>query len=35
MGCYTTEVYQLSIAHLVDKHKYIYNKDNVQKDTTV
>jgi hypothetical protein len=28
-------IYHLSIAHLVDKHKYFYNKDNIRKGTTM
>jgi hypothetical protein len=31
----STDVYQLSIAHLVDKHKYFYNKDDIRKGTTM
>jgi hypothetical protein len=31
----STKVYQLSIAHLVDKHKYFYNKDDIRKGTTM
>jgi hypothetical protein len=31
----STNVYQLSIAHLVDKHKYLYNKDDIWKGTTM
>jgi hypothetical protein len=31
----STDGYQLHIAHLVDKDKYIYNKDNIQKGTTM
>jgi hypothetical protein len=31
----STSVYQLSIAHLVDKHKYFYNKDDIWKGTTM
>jgi hypothetical protein len=30
-----TDVYQLSIAHLIDKYKYFYNKDAIQKGTTM
>jgi hypothetical protein len=31
----STEVYQLSIAHLVDTHKYFYSNDNIRKGTTM
>jgi hypothetical protein len=31
----TTDGYQQRIAHLVDKHKYFYNKDDMQKGTTM
>jgi hypothetical protein len=31
----STGGYQLSIAHLVDKHKYFYNKDDIRKGTTI
>jgi hypothetical protein len=31
----STDVYQLSIAHLVEKHKYFYNKDDIWKGTTM
>jgi hypothetical protein len=30
-----TGVYQLSIAHLLGKHKDIYNKDDIRKGTTI
>jgi hypothetical protein len=29
------DVYQLNIAHLVDKHKYFYNKDDIRKGITM
>jgi hypothetical protein len=31
----STKIYHLSIAHLVNKHKYFYNKDNIRKGTTM
>jgi hypothetical protein len=31
----STYGYQLRIAHLVDKDKYIYNKGNIRKGTTM
>jgi hypothetical protein len=31
----STGVYQLSIAHLVDKHKYLYINDDIMKGTTM
>jgi hypothetical protein len=31
----STGVYQLSTTHLVDKHKYFYNKDDIRKGTTM
>jgi hypothetical protein len=31
----STDGYKLRIAHLVDKDKYIYNKGNIQKGTTM
>jgi hypothetical protein len=30
---FSTDVYQLSIAHQVDKYKYFYNKDDIRKGT--
>jgi hypothetical protein len=31
----STDGYQLRIAHLIDKDKYIYNKGNIWKGTTM
>jgi hypothetical protein len=31
----STNGYQLRIAHVVDKHKYFYNKDDIRKGTTM
>jgi hypothetical protein len=31
----STDGYKLHIAHLVDKYKYIYNKGNIWKGTTM
>jgi hypothetical protein len=31
----STHGYQLSIAHIVDKHKYFYYKDDIRKGTTM
>jgi hypothetical protein len=32
---YSIDGYQLSIAHVVNKHKYFYDKDDIRKVTTM